>query len=133
MIFGTFDGLHKGHENLFRQAKRLAKGAFLVASVARDTNVKKIKKISPVFSEKERLTLLKNYPLIDKAILGGLANHIPHIIREKPDIIALGYDQKAYIKGLKKELKEKGLDVEIKRLKPYKAHIYKNHILKQKK
>ena len=41
MLFGTFDGLHEGHFDLFRQAKKY--GDYLVVVVARDVNVKKIK------------------------------------------------------------------------------------------
>ena len=54
-----------------------------------------------------------------------------HILKEKPQIIALGYDQKAYVAELKKDLKNKGILIKIIRLKPYKEHIYKNHLLKK--
>jgi cytidyltransferase-like protein len=43
MVFGTFDFLHKGHLNFFKQARSLAKNPYLIASVARDYNVKRIK------------------------------------------------------------------------------------------
>ena len=39
MVFGTFDGLHKGHLNFFKQAKNFAENSFLIVSVARDKNV----------------------------------------------------------------------------------------------
>ena len=48
------------------------------------------------------------------------SNGIAVAKKEKPDVIALGYDQKAYIKNLKKDLKNKGISVKIIRLKPYK-------------
>ena len=51
---------------------------------------------------------------------------------ERPDIIALGYDQKEYVKNLKKDLKNKGISVKVVRLKPYKEKVYKNHLLKKK-
>ena len=41
MVFGTFDGLHKGHLNFFKQAKKLAQKSFLIVSIARDLNVLK--------------------------------------------------------------------------------------------
>src|SRR5262245_911224 len=113
MVFGTFDGIHKGHLNFFKQAKKLAPNSELIVSIARDKNVKKIKGKMPFRNGKERLKLLKNNFLVKKAVLSGVKDHIPHILKEKPEIIALGYDQKAYIKNLKKDLAEKGLKVKI--------------------
>lgn len=133
MIFGTFDGLHRGHLNFFKQAKGLAKNSFLIVSIARDKNVFKIKGKYPNKNEKQRVSLVKRYPLVDKVVLSGVRNHLPHILKEHPDIIALGYDQTVYTKNLKKDLKNKGLIVKIIRLKPYKVHIYKNNLLKNRR
>lgn len=133
MIFGTFDGIHKGHINLFKQAKKLSKNPYLIVSIARDSNVKKIKNHTPLYSEKKRALLVKKTGIADKIILGGSKNHIPHIAKERPDIIALGYDQSHYVKNLRDDLAKKGIKVKIVRLKPYKVHIYKNHLIKQKK
>ena len=133
MVFGTFDGLHPGHLNFFKQAKNFMKNSFLIVSIARDRNVFKIKGKFPGKNEKERMILVKKCDLVDKAVLAGIKNHLPHIIKENPDIIALGYDQKAYTQNLKKDLKNKGISVKIIRLKPYKEKQYKNHLLKIKK
>ncbi len=133
MVFGTFDGVHKGHLNFFQQAKKLAKKSFLIVSIARDKNVLKIKERLPFLNEKKRLALIKKYKIADKIVLSGIKNHIPHITKEKPDIIALGYDQKAYVKNLKKDLKNKGTLAKIVRLRPYREKIYKNNLLKIKK
>jgi len=130
MVFGTFDGLHQGHLNFFKQARNLSKNSYLIVSVARDKNVKKIKGILPYLNEKKRLALVKKCKCANKVILSGIKNHIPHILKESPNIIALGYDQKDYIKNLKKDLKNKGLLVKIVRLKPYKEKVYKNHLRK---
>jgi len=130
MVFGTFDGLHKGHLNFFKQARALTRFPFLIVSVARDKNVIKIKKKHSFLNEKKRMILVKKCKLVDKAVLSGVKNHIPHIVKEYPDIIALGYDQKAYVKNLKKDLKN--ITVKIIRLKPYKEKIYKNRLLKNK-
>jgi len=132
MVFGTFDGLHKGHLNFFKQARGFIKNSFLIVSIARDKNVFKIKGEYPRLSEKERMNLVKKSKLVDEVVLSGVKNHIPHIKKTHPDVIALGYDQKAYVKNLKKDLKNKGIFVKIVRLKPYKEKIYKNHLLKNK-
>ena len=131
MVFGTFDGLHKGHLNFFKQAKKLSPKSFLIVSVARDKNVLKIKGRLPFFPEKKRLSLVKKSRLVDKVVLSGTTSHIPHIVKEHPDIIGLGYDQKAYVKNLKKDLQKRNVYIKIMRLKPYKKQIYKNHLLKK--
>ncbi len=132
MVFGTFDGVHKGHENFFKQARILAQGPYLIVSIARDKNVKKIKGKLPDKNEKERMSLVGKCKLVDKVILGGVDKYLPHIVKEKPDIIALGYDQVEYVKNLKKDLQNLNLKIKIVRSKPHKEHIYKNHLLKNK-
>jgi FAD synthetase len=126
MVFGTFDILHKGHLDFFRQARKLAKRPFLIVSIARDVNVKKIKGKKPILSEKKRQILVKRTGLANKVILGGLGRHLPHILRQKPDIIALGYDQKAYVKELKSDLKRRLLKANVVKLKPFRPDIYKS-------
>jgi FAD synthetase len=133
MVFGTFDGLHPGHLNFFKQARNFTKNSFLIVSIARDKNVLKIKGKKPQFSEQERFNLVKKSKLVDRVVLSGRDKYLPHIFKEKPNIIALGYDQKAYVREFKKDLKNKGISVKIIRLKPYKEKIYKNHLLKNKR
>ncbi len=130
MVFGTFDVLHKGHINFFKQARSLSRDPYLIVSVARDINIKKIKGRKPINSEKKRLIAVRASKLVDKAVLGGLKHHFPHIIKEKPQIIALGYDQKNYTANLKRHLTKLGLRVKIERLKAFKPKIYKSSILK---
>lgn len=133
MVFGTFDGLHKGHMNFLRQARNLARRSFLIVSIGRDKNVYRIKGHASRYSDEERRLLLKKSGLADKVVLSGLKDHIPHILKARPDIIALGYDQKEYTRHLKRQLEANGLQVKIKRLKPYKENIYKTHLLRLKK
>jgi len=130
MLFGTFDGLHKGHINFFKQARALAPGkVFLIASIARDKNVFRIKKRWPARKEGNRVRLLRNCDLINKVVLSGAKNYLPHIKKESPDFIALGYDQVEYVKDLKKDLKKAGLETKVVRMKPYKEKIHKNYLL----
>ncbi len=132
MVFGTFDMVHKGHLNFFKQARGLAKKSYLIVSIARDANVKRIKNQRPLNSQKERMEIVRVSSGADKVALGGVNDHMPHIVKEQPDIIALGYDQWAYVKNLKSELIAAGLTTKIVRLKPYKEHLYKTSILKFK-
>ncbi|HYV33712.1 MAG TPA: FAD synthase, partial [Candidatus Limnocylindria bacterium] len=97
-----------------------------------DFNVKRIKGRKPVIAEAERLKAVKKSRLVDKAVLGGLKNHLPHILKQKPAMIALGYDQSAYVNNLKLALKKHGLSVRIARLKAFKPGIYKSSLVKAK-
>lgn len=124
IVFGTFDVLHPGHLDFFRQAKK--HGDFLVAVVARDSNVKKIKGKSPASSERRRLLDVYNVPEVDLAVLGYREDPYKVIEEQKPDIICLGYDQDSYSEGLDKELEKRGISAEIKRMKPHKEHKYKS-------
>lgn len=122
MVFGTFDGLHRGHINFLKQAKK--HGDYLIAVVARDQTVKRLKKRLPVFKEKKRVKMVRDCGLVDKAILGGRSNPYDIIRRIRPDVICLGYDQKFFVADLTKELKGMGLAVKISRLKPYRPKIF---------
>lgn len=139
MIFGTFDGLHLGHVNFFQQARNLAPGCFLVASIARDRNVFRIKGRYPDRNERQRAAAVRKSGWADEVILAGQGKYLPHILRMRPNIIALGYDQKAYVRELKRDLKNlsaqagKNILIKVVRLKPYKEKIYKNHLLKKKR
>lgn len=173
MVFGTFDILHKGHLDFFKQARRLAKNPFVIVSVARDINVKKIKGQKPQNNEKIRVRNLREIarhvsfandvprrlsaseadeaipskvrqgrasqslgsrfqPLLDRVVSGSKTDYIAHILKEKPDIIALGYDQKAYTQNLRALLKKQGHDPLIRRLKAHYPHKYKSSLFKRK-
>ena len=114
MVFGTFDILHKGHLNFFSQARKYGK---LVVVVAKDKTVLEVKGKKPRNNEKKRLAKVKKH---SRAILGMIKDKYKVIEKEKPDIICLGYDQKSFIKGLKK------FKIKIVKLKPYMAHKYKS-------
>lgn len=122
LVFGTFDGLHEGHINFLNQARK--HGNHLIAVIARDKTVKRVKKSLPVFKERQRLKIVQNSNLADKVILGSLGNPFAVIKKIKPNVICLGYDQKFFIKDLPQEIKRIGLKIKIVRLKPFKPEIY---------
>ena len=130
LVSGTFDGVHKGHKNYFQQARKL--GHRLFAIVARDSIVKKIKNKTPKYSEKERVKQVKQCKEVDRVYLGvdGSEEKIYDFVADiKPDIIALGYDQKAYTENLEKEMKKRLISVKITKLKPFKPEKYKSSTL----
>jgi cytidyltransferase-like protein len=126
MIFGTFDMIHAGHEDLFRQARALADDPYLVVSIARDISVKRIKGAVPRHSEVERLAAVEAHPLVDQALLGDSSGYIDHIKKVAPEIIALGYDQDGeYVDDLEHDLRAAGLVTRIVRLTSYKPEEFK--------
>ena len=133
LVFGTFDGLHEGHLDLFRQGLSISKGrqAYLIVVVARDSTIVKTKKRLPKFNENERLKTVQNCDLISEAHLGNEGDNPYKIIEEiKPDIICLGYDQTHFTDKLQTKLQEMGMsNIEIKRLTAYKPEIYKSSLL----
>ena len=55
-------------------------------------------------------------------------------VREyRPDVIALGYDQEAFVEGLERLVFDELLDIKIVRLEAYKPEKYKSSILREKK
>ena len=116
LVFGTFDILHKGHLSYFKQARKY--GDYLIAVVARDKTVLKIKGKLPRNNELKRLSKVKTE--VDKAVLGFVSDKYKVIRKFKPDVICLGYDQMASLEELKK------FNIPIKRLKSYQPHKYKS-------
>ena len=69
MVFGTFDILHKGHLDFFRQARSLSKNPFLIVSVARDANVKKVKGRFPQNNERLRQKKIKAVKGVKRVVI----------------------------------------------------------------
>jgi FAD synthetase len=124
IVFGTFDILHEGHLNLFRQAKKHAD--FLIAVVGRDGNVEAIKGKKPRNSQSSRLLAVYNAEEVDLAVLGGKDDPYKVIEEQKPDVICLGYDQNSYAEKLDDELGKRGIKAKIVRLEPYMPEKYKS-------
>jgi FAD synthetase len=124
MGFGTFDGLHPGHVSFLRQLRELGDEIWVV--IARDVNVKRIKGQTPHFDERERLAATKRTTLADHVILGDDHDFHRCIIDHQPDVIGLGYDQRADLDDLAQRFPE----IRIVRLKALKPHIFKTSLLK---
>jgi FAD synthetase len=126
MVFGTFDMVHPGHEDLFRQARAQVPEPYLIVSVARDKNVERVKGKRPQRSEEQRLATVAANPLVDEAVLGDEEGYTKHIARAHPDIIALGYDQAGeYVEHLERDLRAAHLSPHIVRLAAHEPETYK--------
>lgn len=124
IISGTFDIIHPGHRDFFRQARQY--GDKLIVIVARDQNVLKLKGHLPKFKENERVIKLEEEPLVDEVLLGRSNDPYDLIREEKPDVICLGYDQIYFTEKLQKTFP----DIKIVRLKSFRPEIYKSSKMK---
>ena len=139
MAFGTFDGLHEGHRDFFRQARALARSTssgqapepYLVVSVARDSAVMRVKGVPARRSEAERLNDVAACELVDEAILGDESGYMEHVRETSPEIIVLGYDQEGeYVEHLEDDLRKAGMKTRVVRLQPFEAETYKSSKLR---
>ncbi len=116
LVFGTFDGIHPGHEFYLRSAK--ARGTELVVGVARDTHVLAFKGRKPVRPENRRLQEITDLAYVDSAKLCDEEISSFKIIDEvSPDVIVLGHDQNGLEGALIAWMGESGHYVPMIRLK----------------
>lgn len=128
-IFGTFDGIHDGHLAFIREAKN--SGDRLVAIIARDQVVEKLKGQKPKNNEATRIKSIIEVPEVDIAYLGDPNEGTYNILKEvKPDLIYLGYDQQALFDSINKAIKKKVIPkIEIKFGEAYKPEKFKSSLL----
>lgn len=126
LVFGTFDPLHAGHTDFFRQAKAL--GDRLVVVVSRDDVIRSQKKREPAQSETIRQAAVANLPLVDEVHLGDHDPTAYNVLQTLSyDIIALGYDQDPSDSKVRQLLDRFGKHhVVITRLAPYQPNRYKS-------
>lgn len=118
---GTFDYLHPGHIDFLKQAKAL--GDELIVIIARDDTVKRIKGFYPVHNENLRKKNIEDTGIPDKIVLGNLDSDILEILEKlKPDIIALGYDQRI----LEEDISQKCPHCKIVRLSSFHPEKFKS-------
>lgn len=127
LVFGTFDGTHKGHLNFFKQAKKY--GDYLIVVVARDETVKRLKGKLPFRNELKRIKELEKCEIVDEIILGDKNNPYEVLKKVKPEVICLGYDQKFFVENLSSEIKRLKLKTKIFRMKPYKPEKFHSSII----
>ena len=128
-IFGAFDGIHEGHLVFIKEAKAL--GDKLVAIVARDSEVEKIKGKLPKNNEVSRINSLLQVEDIDQVFLGDAEQGTYKVLQEvKPDLILLGYDQQALFDDIKKAIANDILPaIELVHGRAHKPEVFKSSIL----
>lgn len=128
-IFGVFDGIHEGHTSFIREAKK--QGNHLVAIVARDEIVKKLKNKLPKLTEVERINNLLEVEEVDLVLLGDPEIETYNTLREvSPQVVYLGYDQKELLNNINKVMKKGNLPkMEIIIGQPHQPDIFHTSIL----
>ncbi len=112
---GAFDLLHLGHVRFLEASKRKGgQGAKLIVVVARDKTVLNRKGVLPILPEGQRRELVGSLRAVDKAILGHTHLDLLGILMEvRPDIIAVGYDQKQIKASVSRLLKKEHLSIRL--------------------
>jgi FAD synthetase len=114
MIGGAFEIIHPGHIHTIAEAKKL--GDTLVVVVAADRTVSKNKGRDPVTPQEWRVRLISALRDVDIALPGGLGSIYDTLEKVKPDIVALGYDQKHNPEDIENEAARRGMKVRVTRL-----------------
>lgn len=133
MLFGTFDLLHPGHVYFINEARQL--GDKLVIIIGRDKNVHNIKGQKPVWDELKRQKELQTTfpdPTVT-VILGDLEDFYVPVRAHQPDIIALGYDQKANEDTLRAVMREWTPKPHIVRVDGFRTGEFKSSIMRRKR
>ena len=118
---GTFEILHPGHLLYLEEAKKLGDELFVI--VARDVNVKRRKR-TPIIPEEQRLKMVSALKVVDKAILGSEKDMYEPLYSIKPDIIAIGYDQDFDESELERELRKRGFNSKVIRIKKHNSNAF---------
>ncbi len=113
MATGVFDIIHPGHIYFLEEAKKL--GDELIVVVTRDS-VASREKHPPILPEEARVKIISSLKPVDEACLGYEDDMFRIVEEKRPDVIALGFDQRWDEEHLKEEFKRRGLEVEVVRL-----------------
>lgn len=92
LVSGCYDLLHGGHVAFFKTASAYGK---LYVSLGRDDNLTLLKGKKPLFSQAERLFIVKSIRYVEDAFLAsgsGMLDFEPDMRRIKPDILIVNQD-----------------------------------------
>jgi FAD synthetase len=116
MATGVFDLLHPGHVYFLTEARKL--GDELVVVVARDQTARRLKR-EPYVPEHLRREMVESLKPVDRAVLGSTTDIYETVVREQPNIIALGYNQHWNEREVEGECARRGVPAKVVRLGAY--------------
>lgn len=91
ITFGTFDILHYGHIRILQRAREM--GASLIVGVSSDALNMRKKGRNPVYSEFERMEIIKSLRCVDEVFLEeSLELKREYILQHKADMLVMGND-----------------------------------------
>jgi FAD synthetase len=106
MATGVFDILHAGHLAFLEEARKL--GDELVVVVATDRMAERMKH-RPIQSQENRQKMVAALRIVDRALVGDEHDIYKTVERVRPDVIALGYDQRFDEAKVTAEIESRGL------------------------
>jgi len=115
MATGVFDLLHPGHLYFLGEARKL--GDELVVVVARDQTARRLKHETYV-PEHVRREMVEALKPVDRAVLGSTTDIYETVVQERPQVIALGFDQVWNEKEVERECARRGVPVRVVRIGP---------------
>lgn len=127
-LFGTFDGIHEGHRSCFSQAKAVAD--HVVAIVAPDAIVERLKGRPPRHSIRERIEALQEEPLVDEVVVGDQTLDTYDVLSLlRPNLVALGYDQLALSESVRSWANQHAPEIRFVRLESFQPDTFKSSLL----
>lgn len=110
---GVFNILHPGHILFLKEARKL--GDELVVIVSSDRIAGKLKK-GFVLPQEQRAEVVGALKVVDKVFIGDESDTLALLPVIKPDVIALGHDQKVDEEWLQGKLAVMGLSARLVRI-----------------
>jgi cytidyltransferase-like protein len=114
MLGGAFEIIHPGHVHALTQARGL--GNTLVVVVATDQSVERNKGRPPATGQALRVGLVSSLRQVDLAVPGNKGSIYDILVRIRPDVVALGYDQHHNGEEIVREAAKRGVAISTARL-----------------
>lgn len=128
MLFGSFDGIHPGHEYLINRARDISPNIILI--IAHDQVIIDIKKQNPIYNLTKRISHLQEKFADITIVAGDTQVGLWSAIKEyRPNTIMVGYDQHGLKRALE-SIKDKYGFIIIK-ADPYHPEKYKSSLLRK--
>lgn len=128
LVFGSFDGLHAGHDAMLKEARR--HGDRVIAALAADNVIERLKGRLPKRLFEERLDELTATGLVDEVVMSDKDEGSYRVVgKVGPDIVAFGYDQHELKENFLKFLEKTGKSIKVVTLSPFEPDKYKSSII----
>jgi len=114
MLGGAFEIIHPGHVYALSEAKKI--GNTLVVVVATDESVERNKGRPPATNQALRVALVSSLRQVDLALPGNKGSIYDILVRIRPDVVALGYDQRHNGEEIVREAGKRGVAISTARL-----------------